>query len=232
MGAGAERWLCVAKQRAFPTLESAGSSSRGPRFFLGKAADLTDRGVRQPAGFDDVAFNHRFGFRRTVGHDISCFTPDMLTAQQYEAIGRFALAFNEIEYFLEAYVAQFLGTPNWAVGSVLAEEGFFANKLSRFTTVLSAIAKEYPALESAAKAALELAKEARELSKKRNKYIHALVVEDTRTKQTSLRVKGTVTPFNQAEVASLTAQAQGLAEKLNEASANVLIMLDEQRRSS
>src|SRR5271157_5577279 len=73
VGAGAERWLCVAKQRAFPTLESAGSSSRGPRFFLGKAADLTDRGVRQPAGFDDVAFNHRFGFRRTVGHDISCF---------------------------------------------------------------------------------------------------------------------------------------------------------------
>lgn len=188
--------------------------------------------LRCEAGFDDVAFNHRSGFRRTVGHDISCFRPDMLTAQQYEAIGRFALAFNEIEYFLEAYVEQFLGTPDWAVACVLGEEGVFSNKLCRFKRVLSAIAKEHPALKSATEAAEKLAKEAGELSKKRNKYIHALVVEDTRTKQTSLRVKGTVTPFNEAEVAGLTAQAQGLAEKLNEESANVLIMLDEQRKSS
>lgn len=156
----------------------------------------------------------------------------MLTAQQYEAIGRFALAFNEIEYFLEAYVEQFLGTPDWAVASALAEEGVFSNKLRRFRKVLSAIAKGHPALKSATEAADKLAKEAEKLAEKRNDYIHALVVEDFRTKQTSLRLKGTVTPFNGAEVAGLTAQAQGLAEKLNEASANVLFMLDEQRKSS
>jgi hypothetical protein len=152
----------------------------------------------------------------------------MLTPQQYEAIGRFALAFNEIEYYLEAYIAAFLRTPEWAVASVVAEEGTFSAKLRRFTRALSAIDEQHPALKNATEAAAKFAKEAGKLAEKRNEYIHALVIKDLGPKQQSnLRVRRTIKPFNDAEVAALTAQAQELADKLNDASAGVLVMLDQ-----
>ena len=37
----------------------------------------------------------------------------MLTAAEYEAIGRLTVAFNEIEFFIEVYIANILDTPEW-----------------------------------------------------------------------------------------------------------------------
>lgn len=154
----------------------------------------------------------------------------MLTPQQYEAIGRFALAFNEIEYFLEAYMALFLGTPESGIAAVFAEQGMFWNKVDRFRKVLSAIVEEYPTLARLADAVDKLAKEALNVAKKRNEYMHALAVDDPRTKQAGLRIKRTYAAFNETEVVILIARTEALADELNFASASVLVKLDEQRK--
>ena len=151
-----------------------------------------------------------------VARDISYRMPDMLTAAQYEAIGRFALAFNEIEFLLEVYIEQFLGTPEWAVASVLAKEGGFSNKLHRFKKVLSAIAAKHPALKVDTDIVSAITNEAQQVADKRNQYVHALVVEDLRTKQANLLIKGNPpAPFNDKEIAALIAKAQGLADQGN-----------------
>ena len=111
----------------------------------------------------------------------------MLTSKQYEAVGRLALAMNELEYSLEFYTAVLLGTPEWSVSALLAAEGMFDQKAKRFDAVLEVISNERPLLGGQITPLREYVKKARDLAKERNRYVHALVVHDFERNKTSLR---------------------------------------------
>ena len=114
-----------------------------------------------------------------------------LTPQQYEAIGRLTLAFNGIEYWLESYMPYLVGVPELSVGYLMLEEGTFGRKADRFRSIIQAMGKDRPVCSNRVQALEKLLAEAKDLAQKRNEYVHALVVQDFKTKEVKLRIKGT-----------------------------------------
>ena len=93
----------------------------------------------------------------------------MLTPSQYEAVGRLTLAFNDIEFVIETYTAFLIGSPEYAVGEWLAEQGLFQQKADRLAGVLKSIIAERPILEPLTSAIIDQLKQARNLAEERNK---------------------------------------------------------------
>jgi hypothetical protein len=139
----------------------------------------------------------------------------MLTPQQFEAIGRLTLAFNDIEYMIEVYLAHMLGTPEWSVSVLIAEEEQFGKKAERFKRVLREIAEERPQIETRINLVLGLIAKAKELADNRNKYVHALVVHDFATNQAKLRMRREEIMCDEQKITDLAMQASDLAEQIN-----------------
>lgn len=156
---------------------------------------------------------------------------EMLTPAQYEAIGRLALAFNQVEVAFEIYIAYILNVPERSVGEVLAEEGMFRQRAERFKKVLQSIGKERPILSEHLDPILQLVKQAKQLSDKRNQYMHAFVVRDLQTDRPRLRVGTADLDCDEARISHLAGHADVLAVQLHMLCGDLLMLLDEQRKS-
>lgn len=164
---------------------------------------------------------------------ICCVPTEMLTEQQFALFGRFAFAFNELEFLLPEYLELMLGTPELAVATELVKEQLFWKKVDRFKKVVQAIGTDRPVLRSKTDEATVIANRATTLAKERNKYIHAVLLSaDSRTGQARLLLKGNETPFNEAEVKSLIAKTESLVEALSEVCLDLIHLLEEQRKLS
>lgn len=155
----------------------------------------------------------------------------MLTSKQYEAVGRLALSFNEIEYCFEAYTAHLLATPEWAVSVLLAEEGMFRQKAERFKKILKAVRAARPAFDAHIESVLTLVKRAEDLAKSRNEYVHALVVHDYSTNETKLRIRETETVLDEKKVNDLACLAEVLVNKFHTECGDLLVLVGEARES-
>jgi hypothetical protein len=153
----------------------------------------------------------------------------MFTTEQFAAIGRLALSFNEIEYLFDVYVAHILNTPEWSVGESIAEQGFFHQKADRFKRILAAIRKERPACNAVVNAVLGLISEAKQLAEDRNGYVHALIVEDMKNQVTLLQIRGREQPVNQADIEALAEKTISFRERLNLGCAQLLVALEDAR---
>jgi hypothetical protein len=127
----------------------------------------------------------------------------VLTSTQYEAIGRLSLAFNELEYSIEFYSALLISAPEWSVSTMLAEQGHFEAKATRLDSILQAIAGEHTELLSDCNALRDSVKRAKELANERNRYVHALVVDDLGSSDTRLRARGKEFVCNENEIVFL-----------------------------
>ena len=65
----------------------------------------------------------------------------MLTSQQYEAVGRLTLGFNDIESVIDAYVCTIFHAKEVLLGSLIAEDGSFEQKSNRFKKVLKTLVR-------------------------------------------------------------------------------------------
>lgn len=107
----------------------------------------------------------------------------MITDKEYEAIGRLALSFNEIESVLDNFSAALIGAREWKVSELLGNyRGDFGRKVDRFKGIVEAIAAERSVGAPSAHSILDLLKKAKMLAEQRNKYIHAVVVVDPKSK--------------------------------------------------
>jgi hypothetical protein len=113
----------------------------------------------------------------------------MLTASQYEPIGRLTLAFNEVDFMVESYFAHFLATPEPPVSILIAGEDQIYRKAERFRDVLKAMVAHRAELVDVAGTVIGLLETTKSLAKKRNDYVHALVVENYGTRETRIRIK-------------------------------------------
>jgi len=144
----------------------------------------------------------------------------MLTPEQYEAVGRLSLAFNELEYAIELYTAFLISTPEWSVSEKLAGQGTFRHKAERFKDILEAIGQEHPILFPRTEELTGLVKQAQALAKERNRYVHALVVHDFQHNTTHLRGRRGDFECNETEVIFLASSADALSFQIaNEGSA-------------
>jgi len=153
----------------------------------------------------------------------------MLTSRQYEAVGRLALAFNEIEWAFEMYMAHLIGAPEWSASLLFAGEGMFRHKAERFDRLLKALAEGRPVLQAQIAPIRQWVKRAKELADRRNEYVHALVVDDFETNTTLLRIKGIDTVCNEDEINCLAAEAAVLVNQMHTDCGDLLVTVEEAR---
>jgi hypothetical protein len=154
-----------------------------------------------------------------------------LSPKQYEAIGRMTLAFNDLEAVLEAYLMASLATPESGVSMLLSDEGSFHQKVERLKRILRKISAERQGLESHTQTVIHLLGKASNLAKRRNDYVHAMVVQDLRTKAIQLRMRGASAVCDEKEINDLTGQLKALWNKLIMAYGELITVLCELRES-
>lgn len=155
-----------------------------------------------------------------------------LSSKQYEAIGRMALAFNDLEDVLETYLVALLWTHELGVSWLLAEEGSFYQKTERVKRILREISVERQGLDARIQTIIRLLGQARGLAQRRNDYVHAMVVRDIQTKDIRLRMRGgTFTACDEKEINDLTEQLKALWNELMEAYVELMTVLCELRES-
>jgi hypothetical protein len=142
----------------------------------------------------------------------------MLTPKQFEAIGRLTLAFNELEYAVREYTPLLIGEK--------APRSGFSDK-TRFLRK-GLIAQDRPGWSAPI---LEALAKAEELAKKRNGYVHALVIHDFGTNETRLRIqKRESTPRNEipdpTAIINLSLEAHTLAAHFSVQCENLLTESD------
>ena len=155
----------------------------------------------------------------------------MLTAKQFEAIGRVALLFNQIEWACERWYAAILGVPEMDVAIALSEEGMFTAKVDRLTKLFSALDKQWPDIKAAVAGAKPLLTEAKALAGERNRYVHALMIFDPKTAQTRLRRKKENVPGDLPAIERVGAKAYALDHNLNSALYSVFLAVEKARKS-
>lgn len=156
----------------------------------------------------------------------------MATPAQYEAIGRLALGFNDLEFVFECYTAAILGARELSLALVVSEDGMFRQKAKRFRKVLAALAAEYPELEGDVRTVIELiVKPAEKLADERNGYVHALVVEGFRGDSPGLRIRrGAQVPCDAETITRTASEAAVLAARMHDTCGDLIVALDRARR--
>ena len=150
----------------------------------------------------------------------------MLTSEQYEAVGRLAVAFNDIEFMIEVYIANVLDTPEWKQSVFLAEREFgFAKKRTLLKNLLEIAEAEYPLLKPHIETVNLLLSKAAEIASKRNEHVHGLAVTDNISKEVVRRYKGIEKPCDADAIKALASEASKLAEQLNLACLEVVMRL-------
>ena len=155
----------------------------------------------------------------------------MLTSKQYEAIGRLALGFNEIENVIDTYVPHLIGAPEWEVAELLADPGAdFERKANRLVRIVGAIAEHFDLCTPRAILVRDYLKRAKELAGQRNGYVHALVIMNFRKNEAHIRVRKTVQPVDEAAIIELAQSALELAKRLDGECAELYLQLVELRK--
>ena len=72
----------------------------------------------------------------------------MLEPHVHEAIGRFTVAFNEVDFWVEVYIANLLDLPEFEISIWLADrESGFDRKKGLLKDLVNRLAKSYPILQ-------------------------------------------------------------------------------------
>lgn len=150
-----------------------------------------------------------------------------LSSEQYEAVGKLALAFNNVEAVIDEYLPLIIGAPEWRVAEFVAgrDEGF-NRKAGRLAMVVRLIAEHFAPLGYITDSITNLLKEATTLATNRNQYVHALVVFDFKKNETKIRKRVQKVDreevLNETGVIALATQAHDLASRLDNELANLL----------
>ena len=156
----------------------------------------------------------------------------MLTAKQFEAVGRLTLTFNQIEYAFEIYIAHLLGVAEWGVSEFLAEEGQFDHKAKRFKGILKALLDAYPQFDFQITTLQKWITEASKIAQERNRYVHAVAIDDFAKNETSLRTRTGQIACDPNEINRLAAEAAALVEQLHLWAGDLAVMIGEMRRGT
>jgi hypothetical protein len=140
----------------------------------------------------------------------------MLTPRQYEGIGRFTIAFNEIDEVVKVYfplVVQYskctLPPPHDALRK------FHARSVA-LRKALEAASAVDPLAGAHAAGILSFLDMANTIAAKRNQYVHAVAFIDFTTNTRMLQMKSGAAPPDEKQIFDLAAEASFVAAKLAE----------------
>ena len=138
----------------------------------------------------------------------------MLTRTQYEAIGELTVAFSLVEHVIEVCFADIVGTSEFSVGIVIAEEDQFARKVERLKRILAAILVERKQVKRHVDRVVMLLDEAKKLAVHRNDFVHGVVVYDVGKDEPRIQSKKRRRPCDETEIRALTKQAEKTRQAL------------------
>lgn len=142
----------------------------------------------------------------------------MLTAKQYEAVGRLTITFNDIDQMLDMWLPDILGNPEPSVAFLIAgNEMFFKRKIEFSKKLLKAILDDQSAAKPEIDAVSELLEKAKALNGQRNQYVHSVAFVDYKERRRKLRTDKGVIECNEDEVMALADKAGDITVKLSQA---------------
>lgn len=102
----------------------------------------------------------------------------MLTATQYELIGRVTLGLNDIELVIAFYMGDFLCPQEVELSLMISRQRqSFNQRKARFQALLCALEKQYPDIKNEIEAVSSLVSNAEALSNKRNSLAHGIPMQ-------------------------------------------------------
>ena len=138
----------------------------------------------------------------------------MITTRQYEAVGRLALAFNDLDFAMRRSLAKVLSIPELSVGLLLTDGESFGRNAALFRKVLKALSDEYSSVKGLADAFSGTITAAATLAAERNRYVHATVVVDISDSSIALFAKGADLPFDVDRIEKLALECSALSAKI------------------
>ena len=154
----------------------------------------------------------------------------MLTAAQYEAIGRVALGLNDLEDVIGLGLSYILGMHEEIVSQKLVDrERFLARKIVLFREVLNALCTEYPNLEPEIKHMEQVLKEVDDVADRRNKIVHAKASRHPVQKGYGWMSRNQWISADAATIDSLAREVTGFENTFADAGTNLLSKLHDAR---
>ena len=156
----------------------------------------------------------------------------MLTAKQYEGIGRFMIAFNEIDAVLKAYLPLVLQYSNCSLPPPHnAPRNFHARAVS-LRMALEATSDADEIAGAYAGEILKILDMANRVASKRNAYVHAVAIIDFATNTRMLQMRSGTAPPDEKQIFDLAREAWFVASKLAEECEELLRMYLSVNRAS
>ncbi len=139
----------------------------------------------------------------------------MLTARQYEGIGRFTIAFNEIDEVVRAYLPLVVQYSKCTLPPLGTVRNFHARSVA-LRKALGAASAVDPLAGAYAASIIRFLDMADIIAAKRNQYVHGVAFIDFRTNTRMLQMRSGAAPPDEKQIFDLASEAPFVAIKLAE----------------
>jgi hypothetical protein len=173
--------------------------------------------IHEPAARRPGWQNGLRGVAQAEGQQAGCRLSNMLSQEQFAAIGRLTLAFNRVEAVIDGYAGLLLGATEVSVaGFILGREQNVDRKVSLLAGIIKAILSEHPGLAETAGKATSVLQKVKLLAERRNSIVHSLVATDQQGNAVLFNKWEKVTPNCDVEsLDALAKDAEDLAMSIN-----------------
>jgi hypothetical protein len=148
----------------------------------------------------------------------------MLTSRQYEGIGRFTIAFNEIDEVVKAYLPLVMQYSKCTLPPPHDAPRKFHARSVALRKALELASAVDPLAGAYAVGILKFLDMANNIAAKRNQYVHAVAFIDFTTNTRMLQMKSGAAPPDEKQIFDLAAEACFVAAKLAEECETLLKM--------
>ncbi|MGP8186765.1 MAG: hypothetical protein ACLQKY_11905 [Terracidiphilus sp.] len=140
----------------------------------------------------------------------------MLTARQYEGIGRFTIAFNEIDVVVKVYLPLVVQYSKCTLPPPHNAPWNFRARSVALRVALEAASASDPLASACAASILTFLDMADVIAAKRNQYVHAVAFIDFTTNTRMLQMRNGAAPPDEKQIFDLANEAPFVAAKLAE----------------
>jgi hypothetical protein len=154
----------------------------------------------------------------------------MLTAKQYEGIGRFTIAFNEIDQVVEVYLPLVVKYSECTLPTVHRNPRTFHARAVAFRTALERASAGDEIAAAYAAGILKLLDRAEAIAATRNQYVHAVAFIDFQTNTRMLQMRNGDAAPDEKQITDLAMESAWLARHFAEECEGLLRMYIEINR--
>ncbi len=146
----------------------------------------------------------------------------MLTAKQYETIGRLTILFNEIDEAVKMYLPLIARYSRYTLPLSYGEQSRFRMRADIFRKALNSAAEADLLAAAYADTVLKFLNTADKVATKRNEYVHAVVFIDWQTNTRMLQMRSGIVVPDAEQICDLAKEAAFVAWMLAESCESLL----------